>query len=207
MNSRLALERYAERGSRRGPDQVLNNAQNEAADPDYVDMAETSPRRISGSDLLLGGAVIVFVVCVMLIVGARRPTGTVESGSADVTAQDPRAEAMAHWNRVMTGNEWMRYSGSPGIPGVDVPKDAWVRFTPSVDHLREAYHRGIPVFDRPDGDVIGYDFANLGFVPRSIAEAPGFDAEAARAAKGACLTAPAPAECAQPSGSTTPAGP
>jgi hypothetical protein len=90
----------------------------------------------------------------------------------------------------MLAGGWTRYGGgSPGVPGVVVPSEGWVRLSPGSspwDQFRTAYDKGIAVYDRPDGEIVGYEFANLGFVPRSIAESPGFDPQAARAQKFGC---------------------
>jgi hypothetical protein len=73
---------------------------------------------------------------------------------------------------------WVPYGGSPEIEGTSTPTGSWTRAGPTeqvdCDHRPDA--RGIPrllrcpVYDEPDGAVIGYRYNGLGYVPVELAE-------------------------------------
>ena len=44
----------------------------------------------------------------------------------------------------------------------------------------------LPIYDEPEGDLIGYYFPNAGFVQKELVEAPGFDANSVYEKIGIC---------------------
>ncbi len=187
------LQRYATRGTPAGSDVVLSRAAEVASTPSAYVPDPTGRQRpwraVAMVALVLLIAGLVSVLAAVLTEGSR--SGRVLSDADDssdtadaMTYEERKAEVEQHWASVEAG-QWTRYSGEPGIVGADVP-DGWVLLRSSADALREAAQSGIPVYDAPDGTVLGYDFANLGYVPKEVAEAPGFDQTALRAAKFGC---------------------
>jgi hypothetical protein len=85
---------------------------------------------------------------------------------------------------------WVPYAASPGVPGVQVPTSAWlgglsnnaIPFDAKAvgDQLR------LPVYDSPNGKMIGYYYLGLGYIPAAMASDPTFDAAKARVAKYGC---------------------
>lgn len=124
------------------------------------------------------GAALVAIVRSPSTVSTVSPTST----TVDI-ALERRLIAESAAN--LESGAWVPYHGSPGVPGVVVPY-GWAKPGPGMDGIRRSAQDGIPIYDRPDGVVVGYEFASLGYVPRSVAEEPSFDPHAARVSRFGC---------------------
>lgn len=183
MNANEGLERYADRGEQRGAREVLDAAANRS----FTARPVEAPGR-SRANAFLNAAVAIVVagfIALAAVVIVQGDGSAVASGPEDRVGskyqsdEEMRLEVEEHWASVQDGG-WVRYSGQAAVEGEDPPTEAWAQINPTPDGLREAYFDGVAVYTSPGGDLVGYEYANLGFVSRERAEAPGFDAEALR---------------------------
>lgn len=92
-------------------------------------------------------------------------------------------EAKAKLDQQMKSG-WIPFSGAEvAVPGATSPNDAWVRST--IDDAARTEGRQ-PVYNSPNGNVVGYVYFNLGYVPQAVADSGQFDARAARIQKFGC---------------------
>lgn len=193
MNLNEAMNKYVDRGTHHQATEVFGRAEIEAGEgPDYVEGESPSVGRSGLSTALV---VVVVLALFGVFVGAATSSRHTSASNEAQTAAAPdantqasldqeRAEIKKSWDSFVAG-EWVRYHGTAGAAGVSVP-DGWVKPSPSQDNLRQAFVSGLPVFDKPDGTILGYDFASLGYIPAEMATRPGFDPKAARIAKFGC---------------------
>lgn len=189
---RRAILDYAERDGDGAPDVVFARAVEAAALPDaYVSSGDTGRVRASSAFSVVFVALVVVAMfggAVWLAAGLKG-TNTQSVGAPSVQAQPSEGGVTPsdHWARFSAG-QWTEFRGTSAIAGREAPV-GWIRVIPSADALRSAYTDGVPVYDRPDGAVVGYEFASLGFVPKDIVDQPGFDAEVLRAQASSTSTA------------------
>lgn len=106
---------------------------------------------------------------------------------ADMTPEEQAASSQRSREAVNEGRRtgWLRFRGERGDGSGWFC--GWMRYFPSGDPAALAASGGKePLYDAPDGAVIGYSFAALGvFTPEQVA-APGFDPAALRVARYGC---------------------
>lgn len=100
------------------------------------------------------------------------------SPSGEMTQQ----ERDAAWAEAMTlrASGWERFGVHPYYAGTAIPETAWVE----ADWQFEPPEFRAPVFDAPDGRVIGYYYSNLDYL--TVDQAVTFDAVAARIDRYGC---------------------
>lgn len=156
--------------------------------PDYTDHAFRPRHRRWGVIVASVGAAVLFIAAALV---ALRGTGARSTTAGSLAVPDARQagtplsaeEGDALLQQQMAAG-WVPYGGVSAVQGVEVPAGAWVKF--EALPKSESVDGRIPVYDAPDGQVIGYAYSNLGFVPKEIAESGQFDAAQARIAKFGC---------------------
>lgn len=78
---------------------------------------------------------------------------------------------------------WVPFEPSPAIEGAFVPADLWIpidltQVNPAGLNDAPEAQGAVPVFDAPDGNIVGYEFIDAGYVGKE--ELAGFDLEAAK---------------------------
>jgi len=85
---------------------------------------------------------------------------------------------------------WVQYGGLSAVTGVEVPVSAWLRDVDRRPGMQEpgalAEDGTFEVFDRPDGSLIGYYFAELGYAPKDLVDSGAYDPVAAIKANYGC---------------------
>ena len=95
-------------------------------------------------------------------------------------------DAQEQW-RSQIAEGWVPY-GLSTVEGIDAElkaSEAWVRVDENGFPVPDPDPTGglrTPVHDRPDGAIVGYEYAEIGFVERAVAESGTFDVGAAIAA-------------------------
>lgn len=121
--------------------------------------------------------------------------GCAQTGSQQVSTQQASAPSAAEVpaetrpTAPLVG-DWVEYGGVSAVPGVDVPRGSWIKNPDRRPDLREpgalANDGTFEVFDRPDGSLIGYYFAELGFASKELVDSGGYDPVAAIKSKYGC---------------------
>jgi len=195
------LERYAERGKPRGADSVLEGARGEGL-ADYVPSrrVQDATQGHRSRALLVAASVGILALAGVLVqrtasqdsvqsYGAPEtvaPVTTVVPTPAEIeAAEKKRAELMA--------SGWVMVDIDPVIVGDAVPGIGYRR---AINAGGSPYGQetvkdsaGVertPVWDAPDGQVIGYRYPNLGFVSKATGDKPSFDALAIYRSRGEC---------------------
>ena len=134
--------------------------------------------------VLLLGVFIAIVVGTVALIASRGGDRSASQVAAAGDVVDPATAA-----RIAAGPQegWMPFTSEPGIAGIEVPA-GWVRLNKS--DMLSGPDGGEPprvaVFDRPDGVLLGYVYPSLGYVPKEIADSPGFSVSQARIDKYGC---------------------
>ncbi|MCA9562502.1 MAG: hypothetical protein KC561_03390 [Myxococcales bacterium] len=161
---------------------TLEEVESRAAGPTatvdvYAQDVEPRGRRQWGATFATAGlAACLALVCVALVktsIGEDEPAGVATSETTpSIEAVDRSAEALA-W----LADGWAPSDIRPQIPGVEMPDEAWISFEPGNPNPYDAEGRA-PTYDAREGNLIGYTYEHLGFVPLELAVDPTFDAAA-----------------------------
>jgi hypothetical protein len=80
----------------------------------------------------------------------------------------------------------VHHFAGPGMPGGIVPEIAWIDGEgPGWFFLPRTGRREVRA--TPGGEVIGFDYADIGYIPRELAEHPSFDARRLTVARHGCV--------------------
>lgn len=186
-----SFEVLARRGEVRGADEVLRSASMDV--PDVYPTVSTTGRRPMGVVMSVGAAVLVIIALLGGIWLTRGPSSDSEvaaSPPATVGAAEPTPEELEQANEQLEADiaaGWVPFEPTPWRDDVEVPDRAWVRISddivaPGFDPIEQR----IPVYDAVDGVVIGYDYLDLGYVPKELADSAAFDSVQARIEKHGC---------------------
>lgn len=188
--AREAFERRAQRGRPRGAEEVYAAAGRSA--PEYVPANDELPARRNHSKVVaLAAAVVVAVALVVTGFAVSMDTSSsrdVATASNPDESDAPEVASTADDELEATiADGWVRFAGTPWRDDVKTPEEAWVRVSDDVmpPDFDPAEFR-ISVYDRKGGEVIGYNYFDLGYVPREITESGTFDAAQERIAKFGC---------------------
>jgi len=182
----------------------------EAPGPEYITRVDSARRRKRSRPALVAVVAATVAIAGLGVVAA---VGSSEQPASEVTVAappsqtgadraQPTPEEIEAANRRLDeqiASGWLPYSGASAIEGKSsAPEGSWwpAGAIPSGDDGR------IPIFDEPDGEVIGYYFSNLGFI--ALDDLDGFDARAERIKTYGCDTLES--ECAEQLSSVDPNG-
>ncbi len=117
------------------------------------------------------------------------PSGLAGAAEELVWRNDPARLAALDDLRGQMQAGWVPFHGDPGVPGVEVPDDLWLRWDEtSVERVAlELPQRRAAVHQGRGGPVVGYYYADVGYIPAEMAAT--FDPEPIRAANDACTAA------------------
>jgi hypothetical protein len=167
---------------------VLEHAENEP--PDYV-----SPRTQRDRERnLLPGVIALIVIGALVVLLSRSGTGsttTTPAGSpqaAPSQSQPTPSEVAAADAKLkeQMANGWVPFGGASGVNGATVPSSAWVKWDPHPDPRSLPADGRVAVYDAPNGNIVGYNFPALGYVPKATVDSGRFDPAQARIAKFGC---------------------
>lgn len=186
--TRASLERYAERGTRRGPDAVLDAAT--GTDSPYVG-PEPGPRQrnrwVAPSLAVAAIAVLVIVVFAAQFGGDGDNADSAASPNTSTSVSQEVLDEATERLMEQRSAGWIPVAPDAGVPGIEMPSVVWVRAGDGVAPPEyDPVNYRVPVYDEMDGLVIGYDYQKLGFVPLDIADSGHFDAAQARIDKHGC---------------------
>jgi hypothetical protein len=158
--------------------------------PVEVTLEPPSPKRRSRVAWLVAAVAAAGFCAVVWVATVRNEPGPVsaDAGSAPGAVAPGPAIQPPDTSEQTVGAGWVRYGGAPAQPSGSTPQDAWIERptlgSSTLAALRDGAER-LEVRDQPGGgSIVGYDYVGLGFV--SLAEAPGFDARAARVSRYGC---------------------
>lgn len=144
------------------------------------------PRRVSGRRVAVLAAAVLGAASLCVVVGlsSRATAGAGGAASAastpDTLSEASRATVPAAIERQLATG-WVGYNGGFAL----LPE---LRDSSPKGYLRVGEWSSEPgraaVYDRPEGKVVGYAYAQLGFVP--LADDPGFDAHRTRVERFGC---------------------
>jgi hypothetical protein len=188
------LDRIADRGSARGAEEVLDAARRSTSgltSSPYVSPASAARRRAPVLALVavLGMALVGLAAWAAMGAsdqGSSEDVASVSSEGSTTTSVDDELQVANDVLEAQLAAGWVPAAFEPGATAVEVPEEMWVRMDaesiapPDLDpELRR-----VPVYDAPDGQVIGYNYLSLGFIPLDMAD--DFDGAAARVARYGC---------------------
>lgn len=160
--------------------------------PDYVG---APPSKTPSYRKLLVVAILVIsaVVVVAALALSRRSGEGTTTAAAPPAVPDAQAagkpltaaEGDALLKQQMAAG-WVPYGAAPAMDGVTVPNPAWVRYEAHPDPKNASPEGKLAVYDAPNGNLVGYNYSNLGYVPKGVADNGQFDATQARIAKFGC---------------------
>lgn len=187
----LFAERAA-RGDERGADVVLAGARRIAAS-DPIGPGTSTPSAITRRFAVAATAIVALSLLAMVI-GSRSADAPSITSTGDRTlsapplaapSTDPRLgdsafdEEARERLQAQIEDGWVPYGNEATVAGVTTPEESWVEVDPSglpifeKDHLGDTRFR---VHAAPRGEVIGYSYGELGFIPAELADRPDFDA-------------------------------
>lgn len=210
MDEAHLLNTYADRGTPRGADAVLEAAREASDVPGYVDLESAGPAgRGPRSKALAVAAGIVALLAIagigFRIANGQGPSAVDSAAQSSDAAQAvtkpsaPTAQEQAEAERRLAqqiASGWVPWTINSVVPAEGLPQIGFMHTATgqpdavSVAGLDVAQSPDgrprAPVYDKPDGKVLGYYYVNLGFVPAAVADAPGFDVAPLFKAAGRC---------------------
>jgi hypothetical protein len=151
----------------------------------------------------------VFLAIMLVVLGSITVAGVVAANARDedeatsvANSGDARSELSEEeqrvedaWDRTverLKNGGWVRYDLHPAVPIESVPNEAWVRLDPLGTPPEDAETLRTPVYDAPDGELIGYHYPRVGFVPPEVANSGDFDPRAAEEERWGCASPDCP---------------
>jgi len=165
---------------------------------DYVE-AEAGRQRTSRSWVVGVGVAAAALAVLLLGIFAFGRANSSSSTSVAPAAVPPSVPDARTAGRPLTPQEadellkqqmaagWVPYAGAPAA-GDAPPPLAWQPYSanPRSADVETGPNGGQPVYDAPNGNVVGYHYTNLGYVSKAHAESGQFDPAQARIAKFGC---------------------